>query len=201
MTNDVARLPAHLRKRVRDELQRGERVLYAARPSAGSAFAGQIFVLLFAVFWCGITFPIAFMSWAHLLGIAPAFKGPAPTGGMAWFVEIFLIPFVLVGLGLLAAVVYAVIRSFATVHAVTGARILNIYGGQWPGAESYDGSKLNSTKRRDAAKGHGSLQINYGCERDSEGDISALTTDWRQVPDVRRAEAAVLELIRRSRSR
>jgi hypothetical protein len=137
------------------------------------------------------------MSWVPLLGIDLPIKGTPPSGGMAWFIAIFLIPFVLLGLGLLFSVPYSIMRGFKTVHAVTDSRILNVFGGRRPSVESYSGQVLNFVKRRDGRQDRGSLEIAYGVERDSEGDPRPVSTKWLGIADVKRAETAVLELMRR----
>jgi hypothetical protein len=197
MMNDVSSLPAALRKRLNDELQRGERLLYAGRPSNNATIAGQIPVLLFAIFWCSICFPMAAMAWAPLFGVPLPLNGKPPTGGMGGFIAVFMIPFVLVGVGLLASIPYSIRRSFKTLHVVTDSRILNIFGGRRQSVESYSGQLLNFVKRHDGRHGRGSLEIAYGVERDSDGDPRPVTTHWRGIPDAKRAETAVLELMRR----
>lgn len=197
MINDMSRLPPALRKQLAAELRRGERILYIGRPSRGPVFTSSLPLLLMALFWCGISFPMAFMAWTNLLGIAPKIKGLAPTGGMAWFVAIFMVPFVLVGVGLIYGFFHSLVRGATAIHVVTDSRILDIYAGRKVVVESYAGRAINFVKRRDGRDNTGSLEIAYGVERDGDGDPRPVTTTWSGIPEVRRAEAAILDLMKR----
>ena len=102
-----------------------------------------------------------------------------------------MIPFVLVGLGMLVAPFLSIRKTRNTAHAVTDARVLNIYGGKDAGVESYKLSAINFVKRRDRRDGSGSLEIGYGVEKDSDGDTRPLTIEWTGIPDAKRAEAII----------
>lgn len=199
MINDMSRLPPILRKQLADELQRDERVLYIGQPRRGPVLAANLPILLFALFWCGISFPMAFLAWSNLLGFAPQIKGLRPSGGMAWFVAVFMVPFVLIGAGLIYGFFQSVVGSANAIHAITDSRVLTVHGGRKTATESYAGHKINFVKRWDASNGSGSLEIAYGVERDSDGDPRPVTMTWSGIPDVRRAESAILDLMRRQR--
>lgn len=104
MSLDLAKLTPDLRKRVAQELMPGERVLYAGAPdwSAGSGLGA--FLFLFGVGWSALTFTAFFISAGAALGFAPPeMKMPEPRAASAWGFTLFLLPFVVVGVGLLSA--------------------------------------------------------------------------------------------------
>ena len=91
-------------------------------------------------------------------------------------------------------VVWVPVKSlWFTVHALTEARLLNVYAGHGLGAESYPLSAINFIKRRDRHNGTGNLEIGYGVEKDSEGDPRPLTLSWSGIAQVRRAETLIRE--------
>lgn len=194
MSRDIPNLPAELRKALQSELQSGERVLYAGMPDWRAEWGKLLAILLFGLGWSAISFVFFGMSLGGLLGLVPVTSGGAPAGlGMMLFIFIFSLPFVAIGLVLLAAPLFGIRKSRATVHAVTDARLLNVFTGKDSGAESYPLTRVNFIKRRDRRDGTGNLQIGYGVEKDSDGDPRPLTMDWSGIPDVKRAEAIIRE--------
>jgi hypothetical protein len=134
------------------------------------------------------------MSLAGLLGLAPVKSNgqPADTGLML-FMFLFSLPFVAIGLAMLTAPLFSIRKSRNTAHAVTDARLLNVYVGRDKGAESYPLSKVNFVKRRERRDGTGNLSIGYGVEKDSDGDPRPLTTEWPGIRDAKRAETILRE--------
>ena len=134
------------------------------------------------------------MSLGGLLGIVPFNSNGKPAGfGMNLFFFVFSLPFVAIGVAMLAAPFLGIRKSRHTVHAVTDARLLNVYVGRDKGAESYPFAKVNFIKRQDRRNGTGNLSIGYGVEKDSDGDTRPLTMDWSGIPGVQRAEAIIRE--------
>lgn len=101
MMQDLADLPPDLRDRLKAELQRGERLIYAARPGLHIGWGEcvvAIFYIAFTAFWCGISFSFGFFGWAGALGLAPpTMKSGGPW--MLWLFALFSLPFMGIGLG------------------------------------------------------------------------------------------------------
>lgn len=194
MSNSLFDLPPDLRKRLAAELSPGERVLYAGQPDWRAEWGKLLAIFLFGVFWSSIAFMFFSMSLGGLLGLVPVKSGSQQAGiGLIWFMLFFSLPFVGIGLLMLAAPVLGIRKSRNTAHAVTDVRVINVYGGKDAGAESYKLSAVNFVKRHDRRDGNGSLSIGYGVEKDSDGDTRALTLDWSGIPHARRAEAIIRE--------
>ena len=148
----------------------------------------------FALFWSAIAFSFFGMGLGGLLGLLTVKSGGQPAGiGLLAFTLIFSLPFVAIGLFGLAAPFLGIRKSRNTVHAITDARLLNVYVGRDKGAESYPLSKVNFVKRRDRRNNTGSLVIGYGVEKDSDGDPRPLTMDWTGIPNAKRAEQVIRE--------
>ncbi len=194
MSRDISNLPAELRKALTAEIAHGERVLYAGQPDWRADWGALFAIFIFGIFWSAISFMFFGMSLGGLLGLVPFNSNGKPAGfGMNVFFFVFSLPFVAIGCAMLAAPFLGIRKSRHTVHAVTDARLINVYVGRDKGAESYPLSRVNFIKRKDRRDGTGNLSIGYGVEKDSDGDTRPLTTDWSGIPDARRAEALIRE--------
>ena len=194
MSRDLSKLPVDLRKALNAEIAHGERVLYAGQPNWCAEWGALFAILVFGIFWSAISFMFFGMSLGGLLGIVPFNSNGKPAGfGMNVFFFVFSLPFVAIGVAMLAAPFLGIRKSRHTVHAVTDTRLINVYAGRDKGAESYPFARVIFVKRKDRRDGTGNLQIGYGVEKDSDGDTRPLTMDWSGIPDARRAEAIIRE--------
>ncbi len=197
MSRDLSNLPVDLRKALNAEIAHGERVLYAGQPNWRAEWGALFAIFVFGIFWSAISFLFFGMSLGGLLGIVPFNSNGKPAGfGMNVFFFVFSLPFVAIGVAMLAAPFLGIRKSKNTVHAVTDARLINVFVGRDKGADSYPFANVNFVKRKDRRNGTGNLQIGYGVERDSDGDTKPLTMDWSGIPDARRAEQIIREQAR-----
>lgn len=172
----------------------GERVLYAVQPNWRAERGKHIAIFCLGVFWSMIAFTFLGVSLGTLAGYVPVNDSSSPPSlPLMWFFFFFSLPFVAIGLGLLAAPFLGVRKSKNTAHAITDARLMNVYGGKDAGADSFKLDRIHSITRRDRKGSVGNLSIAYGLEKDSEGDPRPVTTDWTGIPDVKRAEAIIRE--------
>lgn len=194
MGTSITHLPADLRKRLNAELSPGERLLFVTQPDWRYERGKLIAIFLFGIFWSVIALTFFFGSISALTGYVPVkdSSGP-PSLSLMWFFFFFSLPFVAIGLFLLAAPFLSIRKSRNTAHAITDARLVNVYSGRDAGAESFKLDRIHAITRRDYKAGFGNLSIAYGIEKDSEGDPRPLTTDWTGIPDVQRAEATIRE--------
>ena len=192
MSRDISNLPVELRKALNTELAHGERVLYAGQPNWRAEWGALFAILVFGIFWSAISFMFFGMSLGGLLGLVPFNSNGEPAGfGLKAFVFLFSLPFAGIGCVMLAAPFLGIRKARNTAHAVTDARLINVYTGRDKGVESYPFTKVNFVKRKDRRDGTGNLSIGYGVEKDSDGDQRPLTMDWSGIPDVKRAEAII----------
>jgi hypothetical protein len=91
---------------------------------------------------------LGFFAVAAALGYVPLNSGggPPPTW-LAILLVLFMVPFVAIGVGTLAAPFLAIAKSASTVHVVTNRRIINVYGGRKRGADSYPLAAIVFVKR------------------------------------------------------
>ncbi|MDR2863321.1 MAG: hypothetical protein LBV54_05550 [Puniceicoccales bacterium] len=143
-------LPHRLRQILESELNKGEQVIWVAQPRPWRLAQMGIPCFLFGIPWTGFTL--------HMLAASCDFKFPE-LGELLDFRIFSLIPFVLVGLGLLTVPLLGVRKAKKTVYAITTSRTIiiesilpgrsNIYS-CWP-------SQLRAFFRKQAADGSGDL--------------------------------------------
>lgn len=194
MTPRAPRLPPDLQKLLNAELASGERVVYAAHPNWRAQWPQHLILLAFGLGWLSIAVPFATLIWSEALGIPlPGVKTGGMGQAMAIFFSLFIIPFLLIGVGCAAAPFLAIRKSARTVHAVTDQRLVNVSDRGKPNVESFNLQTINFVKRHDGKDGFGTLEIGYGVEKDAEGDTRPLKLDWPGIPEVKRAEAIIRE--------
>lgn len=180
-------LPEHMMAAVRRETP-GELIRWTGRPDASSAFRWSMLIYLFAVPWMAFTL---FFT-VGMVGVGVGGKAPWPPGwGTTGLVVglLFMVPFLAVGLAMLAAPFWLWRRARAMVYVVTDKRLLRaeVYSGRtkvktiWP-------DRIVSMERTESADGSGSLNLLLGQRRDSEGDMVTETEAIAGVPEVRKLE-------------
>lgn len=192
MSIDLARLPPDLRSAATRELRPDEKVLYAGRPDWRSEWGKLIAIFLFGLGWSAISFTMFGVAAAAAFGLIPdsTGKGLSVSGWPMLFIVV-LLPFVGIGVLLLAAPFIEIVKSARTVHLVTDLRLLSVTAGKRSEAASVSLAAVNFIKRRDGSARSGTLSIGYGVEKDSDGDPRPLEQSWSGIPDARRAEAAI----------
>jgi hypothetical protein len=192
MAHTILDLPYEIRRELEQRLDPGERVAYAGLPDWRAGWGSLATITLFGAGWSAITLFLTAQLVKSALGLAPFHINGAPASrwGTIPFL-LFMIPFLAIGLGCLAAPLLAAINRGRTVHAVTDRRLLTLRTGRWQRVESHMLSTVNSTRVRLGRDGRGSLTIGYGVTRDSDGDPKPLTLHWAGIPDAAAADAAI----------
>lgn len=107
---------------------------------------------------------------------------------------LFLTPFVLIGLGMLVAPVYAWRQARNTVHAVTDKRLVTLTEGRARKVVSILPTHIISLERSERRDGSGTLKIVTGYRKDSDGDVVKHTEEIGHVAQVRAAERLLLDM-------
>lgn len=187
-------LPPRLAEAVKRETER-ERIRWSGRPIPRSAFRTGMLVWLFAVPWTAFAL---FWEWSVVGGLLfgkAAAKAGATGHAFTWGMGLLGLPFVLIGLAMLAAP-WGLARSARnTIHIVTDKRLVSIRANRfstkvktiWP-------NELVSIERTEKPDGTGDLTLVLGSRRDSDGDKVTLSETLSGVPEVRRAERTLIEL-------
>ncbi len=156
-TFDNTRLPADLQARVESELDKGERLLWVGQPNPGRLSRQAVPLVFVGIFFTGFA-----LFWIALAGgIMGGFNMAAPGGFDFCFAcfPLFGIPFVLVGLMLLTAPLWAARRARSTCYAVTDRRAI-LWNAGWFGSisvRSFRPPDLTRMQRVEYADGTGNL--------------------------------------------
>lgn len=167
---------------LRRELQRGERVLWSGRPLPRvnlAAFAIWAFAIpwtAFAVFWTA-------MAYAGVSSMETE-----DSGILAYAFPLFGLPFILVGLGMMAGPFVPLFLARKTKFAITNQRLIRLRLGQRLVTQSVEGSRIGSIERSERRDGSGSLKIVAEKFLDSDGDSRTEHFVIGEVADVMEAE-------------
>jgi hypothetical protein len=184
----TATLPRHLRDAVTRELA-GEAILWVGRPSPFRAFLSTLPIWLFAIPWTVFCVGWEYAALAGWLSGSPAPSGTH--GAMAAVFALFGIPFVLVGLGMMAAPLIAWSRARRMVYAVSPRRLVSLTVGRSLAVKSIPLASVVRTERVERRNGHGTLKVVVGTHRDSDGDrVDDKEILW-SIPEVRKVEQLV----------
>lgn len=174
---------------------RGEIVRWAERPNAGRILLQSLPVLIFAIPWTAFT---GFMLLVILAAVS--LGGPPPQDFGSWgyagaFVAaLFVLPFVVIGLAMLAMPFLSWRTAKRTAHAITDRRILSLTLGSTKKVVSILAQHIISVERTERADGTGSLKITTGYRTDGDGDVVKNTEEINHVPNVHSAERLIMGL-------
>ena len=166
-----------LRNVAESELRPGEKVLWVARASPIRLALPYLVILGFGVPWTASS--IGFMITWH------------KNSGLGVGDILFQGSFVAVGLGMMAAPIWAYIRGRKTMYALTDRRILMIVAGNTKKVNSYDETQIGNIERVERADGSGDLTFAKEFQKDSEGSNRSTDVKFVGIPDVRSVEDLV----------
>ncbi len=195
MLHPLEFLPLSLRRRVEAELQPGESVLYAGMPGPVAEALPTLIGFVFGVGWSSIAFTWEYIALAALFQDAPGGK-PGMPPGLGVVFAIFGIPFVAIGVAMLAAPFVAALRALQTVHLVTDRRLVTIKGRPGASVETRLPEALTFLRRSGSVADRGTLRLGFGTYRDSDGDARSIETRWAGIARVGEAEEAIRRLAR-----
>lgn len=174
------------------ELHRAERILWQGRPLRRVQL-GHFGIWLFAVPWTA--FAAAWMTFATA-GAQASQEGEFAV--VSWVFPLFGVPFVLVGLGLMAIPLCPLYGARRTIFAVTDSRMIRLRLGRTLNSETVAAERVGTINRVEKSDGSGTLKIATGVGRDSDGDPKIETFSIGEVSNVMEAEQAVRKMIERA---
>jgi len=195
----LSHLPADLRSAVERET-RGEVVRWIGRPRPMTVLAKAAPIWLMGIPWSALTFTIfGALILAVLAGKPPTrVVHPWEYWAMAGAV-VFTAGFVLVGLGMLLAPIYAAMKARRTVHVITDRKLLTITAGRSTSVGSIAPAEILRIDRQQRPDGAGTLRVVTGIGRDSDGDKYERTEELIGVAEAQKAEVLLRALISGSR--
>ena len=186
-------LPPDVRQRVEDELEPGERVVWAEQPDPKRYARGSWGIVLFGIPWTAFSvFWIAMASGMMWMGVN-AGGGPPAVIGVCF--PLFGVPFVLIGLGMLSAPYWARRYAAGTVYAITDRRaILFATGFRSRTVKSYQPAELTRISRVERDDGSGDLILEEYGYRDRDGDRRSGRQGFMGISDVKEVERLIRAL-------
>jgi hypothetical protein len=177
---DFTNVPPSLRNKIEMELRSGERIVWTARPIPKRFSRGGWLLSLF-----GIPFLAFSLFWMFMAGsISRSAPGPFQ------LFQLFGVPFVLVGIGLVTSPIWMRKRAERTVYFITDQRAVTMSQG-WGGrtrVESYAPDQLQSITREEFSDGSGDIIFVTRIWRDSDGDRRTQRIGFFGIPDVKAVE-------------
>jgi hypothetical protein len=187
-------LPQAVFKKVNAEFD-GESILWAAQPNAKKAFLLASPILLFAIPWTVFALGWEFIAVTMLLAEdKPDSDGPSKIFGLVF--PIFGIPFVVVGLAMVSSPFWAWWKARRTVYVLTDQRVSTVVTGKTLDITNMDVTQIASIQRIEKPDGSGTLHLDMGEYRDSDGDRVKKKISLPGVPDVRNLERLIVSKIR-----
>jgi len=178
------------------ELQTRERVLWKGRPQSRISWM-SFGIYLFAVPWTAFS-----LFWTMMAYTGIESMKPADAGIIAYAFPLFGVPFILIGLGMLASPFLPLLRADKTLFAVTDSRIIELrLGRKQLATNSVPAGRLGSIKRRENRDGSGWLNISVGSRLDSDGDRITDQIVIGQVAEVMQAETIIRRVLEKMRDR
>lgn len=187
-------LPQAVFKKVNAEFD-GESILWAAQPNANKAFMLASPILLFAIPWTVFALGWEFIAVTMLLAEGkPDSDGPSKIFGLVF--PIFGIPFVVVGLAMVSSPFWAWWKARRTVYVLTDQRVSTVVAGKTLDITNMDVTQIASIQRIEKPDGSGTLHLDMGEYRDSDGDRVKKKISLPGVPDVRNLERLIVGKMR-----
>ena len=182
-------LPPRFDAALRAQLLPGERVLWSAQPRARKQ--GLVFLIwLFAIPW---TVFALFWTW---MAATPLRQGQHFGGYIEYGFPLFGLPFILIGLGMLATPFRLLLRARRVVYALTDSRVIRLYAGRDTKVESIQIDQVGQIDAQHDADGYGRLSIATTPLSDLNRDRRAGAFILLGIPDSRRLERLMLEQVR-----
>lgn len=173
----------------------GETILWAGQPNAIKALILASPILLFAIPWT-----VFAVGWEYIAVSMLLAEGKPSTDGMSKVVglvfPIFGLPFVIVGLIMMASPVWGWWKARRTLYVLTDQRMTTVLAGKKLDITSIDVTQIASVHRIEKRDGSGTLHLYLGEYRDSEGDRVEKKVSLPGVPDVRELERLIVEKVR-----
>jgi hypothetical protein len=190
-------LPLHVAQAVQRETE-GLKVHWVGRPDAALAFRWATLIWLFGVPWTVFAVGWELMACAVLFSSASDRMPTLMRTGFQIVFPLWGLPFIAIGLAMLAAPFWIAQTTRNQAHVVTDHKLYTIVA-QRSGDLKVTWALISTIQRMERTEkpdGSGSLKIVTGRARDSDGDMVETTQDWIGIPDVRQVETVIAGLQR-----
>ena len=161
---------------------------------------GRIDPRLFVSYVFAIPWTAFSVLWTTVAGVAMASAGDDGPGWIGWAFPAFGLPFIAIGLFMLARPFVPLWQRGRVLYVVTDRRALKLGLGRALEVTTVPAERIGLIERREKPDGSGSLKLAVSIGRDSDGDRNTEHFFIAEVADVAGAQAA-LGRIARSQAR
>jgi hypothetical protein len=180
---------------VQPDVEADEQILWVGQPNPARMAIRSLGGFLFGIVWTSFTITFT-TTW-----IASSSNGAWPGGiwgfgGLAFY--LFMTPFLLIGLALLASPFTSYLESLRTYYTVTNKRILIIETGKTRKVQSYGKDDVGNLERVERTDGSGDLAFATQHYKDSDGDERTRDIKFIGIAQVRSVENIVREVFKAS---
>ena len=144
------------------ELKRGERILWKSDQKPKISRLG-IGIWLLAIPWTAFALFWTAMAWFMTISMSDGM------GAMDYAFPLFGVPFILIGIGMLAKPALQYMAAKRTVFAITNQRVIRLYQGKGIFSESIAGERIGSITRVDHTGGRSTLRFSLIAILDKDG--------------------------------
>lgn len=188
--SSVYNLPQHLQPRVQAELKFGEALAWVGQPNPSRMMRVGFALWLFFIPWTAFSlFWMAGASGFHLPTFDSVFS----------FFPLFGLPFLFIGLGGLSSPFWLYRKAGFTVYVLTTQRALSIEGTKSVTVKSYPIGEIKHLERTEHPDGSGDLIFKTEQYRDSDGDRQSKKHGFFAIPEVKKVEHQIENLMQTNR--
>ncbi|MCC5785814.1 MAG: PH domain-containing protein [Phycisphaerales bacterium] len=182
----VESLPYKLRHRARHVLKPGERVVWVAQPVPRCFTPDARGLFLFGIPWTAVSCTAVAIIWN--------FQAPDLSFGSTDWFGFLVTPFVLVGLVLLSAPLYARYWALGAAFMITDRRALIFEGGFLKRTRDFPPRRLRRLSRIDRPNGLGDIVFEKRTIVQSDGGKVVKITGFKNIPDAAAVERLLEQL-------
>jgi len=184
--------PGDAQLRAQSELQSGESIYWTGTANPGRAALSALPASLFGIPFAGFA---AFWISQALRGTAAMSRGSHNSfaSGFAIF-PLFGVPFLLIGLGIVLAPLWAYLKGRSTVYAVTNQRVMIISGGNSRSVKSLTPVDILGVDHSERPDGSGDIYIMTAGVMRTNNSVSNIRATLVGVPNVKQVAQQVMQL-------
>ena len=184
--------PYDAQLRAQSELQSGESIYWTGVADPARTALGALPASLFGLPFAG--FALFWMSQAFRATSTISKSSHNSFAGGFGIFPIFGLPFLLVGLGVVLAPLWAFLAGRSTVYAITNQRVMVITGGNSRSVKSYTPADILGVEHRERPDGSGDISIlTTGIAR-TNNSVSNVKVALVGVPNVKQVAQQVMTL-------
>jgi hypothetical protein len=190
-TEEVTMNPGDAQLRAQSELQSGESLYWTGTANPARAALTALPAAIFGVPFAG--FALFWMNGAYQASSHISKRPDAFSKGFSVF-PLFGLPFLIIGLGIVLAPLWAYLKGRSTVYAVTNQRVMVITGGGNRSVKSYTPADIVCVEHRERPDGSGDIVICTNAILRSRNATSQMKVALVGIPNVKQVAQQVMAL-------